>query len=425
MRTSLVIVAMAAALAPLGAPAHTSAAVPPRCHGIPATIVGTPGDDTLAGRAGRDVIVGLGGNDRLVGKSGSDVLCGGRGRDLLSGGQGDDRLYGGNDRLVVDEEGSHRLGDVLQGGGDDDLLAPGLDRRRADDVERDLLDWSTSHTSPELAVTIDLSHGVSVSDFFGRDRLVGTGYAVRATRRDDTVRGSRRDDVVETLGGHDVVHGRAGNDRISVDDFPGGAADRAFGGPGDDWLDAFDGPDLLRGGDGADIVSDFGANADRLHGGPGPDRLADQLWDDTRKQVLDGGQGGADVLLLLSNLLNPDFEPATAELDLATGVLTYDGEIDTTAAVPALERVELSTDGVDWLVRGTAVDNDVSAAGSSSTTFRGRGGDDVFSGSAGDDVYDGGAGTDRARTMGGGDDRCISVELFDDPLDQDCEQDEP
>ena len=35
----------------------------PTCRGLPATIVGTPGDDFIDRHPGDDVIVGLGGND--------------------------------------------------------------------------------------------------------------------------------------------------------------------------------------------------------------------------------------------------------------------------------------------------------------------------------------------------------------------------
>ena len=42
-----------------------------------ATIVGTPGDDTLRGTDGPDVIVGLGGDDTIFGLGGDDVICGG------------------------------------------------------------------------------------------------------------------------------------------------------------------------------------------------------------------------------------------------------------------------------------------------------------------------------------------------------------
>jgi hypothetical protein len=55
------------------------------CDGLPATIVGTSGDDNLTGTAGDDVIVGLAGNDVIQGLAGNDRIC---------GGDGDDEIYG-------------------------------------------------------------------------------------------------------------------------------------------------------------------------------------------------------------------------------------------------------------------------------------------------------------------------------------------
>ena len=70
----------------------------PRCAGKPATIIGTPGADTLRGTKRADVIVALGGDDRVTGAGRGDVVCGGPGRDRLSGGAGRDRCIGGAGR---------------------------------------------------------------------------------------------------------------------------------------------------------------------------------------------------------------------------------------------------------------------------------------------------------------------------------------
>jgi hypothetical protein len=88
-------------------------AAPPvsvRCNGLPATIIGTFGNDTLFGTAGNDVIHGRGGNDIIRGLAGKDVICGGKGDDRLFGDQGKDQLFGG------------RGDDVLKGGTDNDRL---------------------------------------------------------------------------------------------------------------------------------------------------------------------------------------------------------------------------------------------------------------------------------------------------------------
>lgn len=65
------------------------------CGGLPATTVGTAGNDTLTGTKKRDVIVGLAGDDVITGLKGNDILCGGEGNDVLISGKGNDLLSGG------------------------------------------------------------------------------------------------------------------------------------------------------------------------------------------------------------------------------------------------------------------------------------------------------------------------------------------
>lgn len=66
------------------------------CFGVPATIVGTNGNNRLKGTSRDDVIVGLGGNDIINGKGGNDRICGGKGKDVIIGGRGNDFLDGGS-----------------------------------------------------------------------------------------------------------------------------------------------------------------------------------------------------------------------------------------------------------------------------------------------------------------------------------------
>ncbi len=101
----------------VGVPAALAA---PLCDGLPATIVGTSGDDTIEGTPGRDVIVAKGGNDVVRGFGGADVICGGSGSDLLIGNDGDDTLVGGsgNDTLQGRDGADRLLGD----GGKDMLV---------------------------------------------------------------------------------------------------------------------------------------------------------------------------------------------------------------------------------------------------------------------------------------------------------------
>jgi hypothetical protein len=119
----------------------------PRCHGKPATVVGTPGDDrgsrSLLGTRGRDVIVGGRGDDAINGRGGADLVCAGKGDDRIRGGRGNDRIYGrgGGDRLrghagsdkLSGRRGKDRLfggagADRLLGGRQNDRLRGGMGR---------------------------------------------------------------------------------------------------------------------------------------------------------------------------------------------------------------------------------------------------------------------------------------------------------
>ncbi len=103
----------------------------PTCMGMPATIVGTEGDDILRGTPGNDVILGLGGNDRIYGLDGNDILCGGDGNDLILGGPGHDRVLGerGMDLLYGGRGNDQMRGgagmDRLYGHGGDDTIVGG------------------------------------------------------------------------------------------------------------------------------------------------------------------------------------------------------------------------------------------------------------------------------------------------------------
>jgi uncharacterized repeat protein (TIGR01451 family) len=107
------------------------------CRGVPATIVGTGGADSLAGTGGPDVIAAKGGGDSIVGLSGRDLICAGGGNDRVAAGPAADRVFGGAglDRLLgrggPDLLAGNAGADRLHGGrGFDRCLGGGLDRLR-------------------------------------------------------------------------------------------------------------------------------------------------------------------------------------------------------------------------------------------------------------------------------------------------------
>lgn len=118
MRKSL-FVAWAAMLLVLGSVGAVGASDHPMCGGMPATIIGTDGDDVLFGTPDSDVIVALEGNDTVFGGPGDDLICGNEGNDFLIGQQGEDHLWGDNGSDIVIGGPDN---DVVHGGNGRDLL---------------------------------------------------------------------------------------------------------------------------------------------------------------------------------------------------------------------------------------------------------------------------------------------------------------
>jgi uncharacterized repeat protein (TIGR01451 family) len=112
------------------ATATTSVIGPPAtCRGVPTTMIGTAGDDTVTGTGGRDVIATFSGNDTIVSLAGRDLICAGSGNDYVGAGSAADRVFGGagKDRLL-----GHGGPDVLRGNAGNDVLKGnrGADRLR-------------------------------------------------------------------------------------------------------------------------------------------------------------------------------------------------------------------------------------------------------------------------------------------------------
>jgi uncharacterized protein len=177
----------------------------PQCNGLPATIVGTPGDDIIHGTNGNDVIVGLGGNDIIYGGNGNDVICGNAGNDTLYGGNGNDVLLGGTGN------------DVLDGANGDDTLYGG------DGI--DTLDGGNDNDSLNGGRGDDILNGGN-----GNDLLIGEIGS----------------DILTGGNGNDILNGGIGNDTL-------------IGNNGNDTLIGGLGADSFSGGNGKDIFSDFNA----------------------------------------------------------------------------------------------------------------------------------------------------------------------
>ena len=217
-------IALVVGMLPLVAPpAPAAAGGGAMCMGLPATVIGTDGPDTIdlgdgSHGPGPHVVVTFRGADVVIGSSGDDVVCLGAGADRFEGRAGADRAKGGPGKdELFGEEGD----DLLRGNGGKDHLEGGP----------------------------------------GDDRLVGGGS-------DDYADGGVDDDRVVGRTGDDRLIGGPGNDVIAG----GEGDDHADGGPGDDLVKGGPGDDRLNGGDSSS--ADSGVDDIRGHAG------YDRLWSD-------------------------------------------------------------------------------------------------------------------------------------------------
>ncbi len=120
----IVVTAITFALLALPAAATSVSAGPPKCAGIPATIVGNDKANYIKGTPGRDVIVAKGGRDKILGLGGNDIICAGNGNDVVLGGDGRDRIFGNAGKDILKGDGGF---DKLFGGKDKDACYGGAD----------------------------------------------------------------------------------------------------------------------------------------------------------------------------------------------------------------------------------------------------------------------------------------------------------
>ena len=311
------------------------------CQGIPATIIGTAGNDVLIGTQGSDVIVALGGDDFVNGYEGDDTICGDEGKDTLYGYLGNDMLYGGDGY------------DIIQAGPDNDSCSGGEENYYCEIMSNEAKDTTAptvSIISPSGGVlvsgTITISAGatdnvgVATVEFYVNGALIGSdtanNYAVSwntktvpngphiftaraydttgnvadseavsvtvnnvaldpnaevvtcqgvpatiiGTQGNDILDGTEGNDVISGLGGKDVIIGYGGDDIICGND----GNDNLRGYSGNDILDGGNGADSLIGGSGNDTLYG-GSDRDLLNGGSGNDTL----YGDDGEDFLDGG----------------------------------------------------------------------------------------------------------------------------------------
>jgi Ca2+-binding RTX toxin-like protein len=288
------------------------------CFGKTPTITGTSGDDIIHGTPQADVIWAGGGFDYVTGGEGADLICGGNKGDSLYGGRGNDKIagQGGIDQLLGGS-GS----DVMRGGGQVQSNFAGGD-----------------------IVAYDASTGVVVNLRTGRGGPIGQDQ--------------------DTLSGFSGIQGTNFDDILIA--AANGHGNALFGAGGDDTLvgnDALTQGDALLGGEGDDQV----------YAGDGPDVVSGYLGDD----VLRGGGDSSGA----GDTVSYEFDTGPVQVNLATLSGTGEGA-DTLFGF----RNVIGTPFSDSLT-GDAAPNSI----------EGRGGDDtlnVSDGIGGNDTADGGTGTD-------------------------------
>ncbi|MEA2506197.1 MAG: hypothetical protein QOH48_815 [Actinomycetota bacterium] len=227
------IVAITLAMSLLGIFTPAGQASTPTCGGLPATIVGTSGNDTLTGTDGPDVIVGLQGDDVIHGGGGSDYICGNKGNDtvygendpdnLLAGGNGNDKIYGGAD---------NGEGDVLDGGAGNDVIDGGSTPGDFGDV--------VQYQDAPGPVDVNLDTGVATGDgtdsVSGIENVLGSNFGdtiVGGTSPIQGLQGADGNDYIKLTSNANFVIGGNGVDTIKIT--PGVYSDAGLtGGPGND-----------------------------------------------------------------------------------------------------------------------------------------------------------------------------------------------
>ena len=177
------------------------------CNGLAATLVGTPGPDTLRGTAGVDVIVGREGNDVITGLGGDDIVCAGKGDDTIFGGDGFDIIFAaqGNDTIYA-ADGSTTA-----------TRADSKGARMFGGAGNDIIHGSNKWDRMQGGLGVDTLFGYEGRDWMragaGNDTVDG-GAAI------DDLHGGNGADVIEVTAG-DMVRGGAGLDTCNLAGEPG------------------------------------------------------------------------------------------------------------------------------------------------------------------------------------------------------------
>ncbi|MGV3479222.1 MAG: calcium-binding protein [Sphingobium sp.] len=388
---------------------------------------GGDGNDTIEGAAhafggiGDDILIvgenpygadylGDEGNDLLVGGQQDDALSGGAGEDTLKGDIGNDALYSGD----FSGDPAQEL-DILEGGDGNDYLSIGYGDHADGGAGYDILEIDLSAAS--TAITIDFARiaegftigGSVVQNIEQVVKMKGSAFddtiTLSSTTQDLTslrAFGGGGNDHLEALSGQVSLYGESGNDTL----IGASGQDSLDGGDGNDVLDGGFGEDELNGGFGDDFYR-INSIGDRIYDYEGGNDTVESkityvLSDLLENLILVGnaldGTGNIHANMLTGNargnLLN-----GMAGADTMSGGLGDDiYVVDDTGDIV----VEVAGEGLDTV--RTALTHYKLAShveileylGSASAALVGNGLANTITGGRGDDTLDGGAGIDRA-----------------------------
>lgn len=181
-------------------------------------------------------------------------------------------------------------------------------------------------------------------------------------------------------------------------------------------MDGFGGNDLMQGGGGNDLLRP-GAGADTMLGGAGADTIETSVAELGPNDLLDGGAGSGDVLVLSDGgLISQAMSGAIRGIEriqVAAGgaqPLTINfGAGLTTSGVPLVVQATAGDDSLNGTHATMALSllgeagNDILTGSALSDTVQGGIGNDTLRGLAGNDVLEGGEGSDRLLGADGND----------------------
>ena len=285
--------------------------------GIPTTIAGGDGNDSLIGGSGAETLIGGRGNDTIDGSHGNDVAFLGSGDDTFvwDPGDGSDSVEGqsGNDTMVFNGASGAEQIDLSANGSRlrlfRDVGKVTMDTRGVEQVDVNALGGADTVTVNDLTgtgvsgVNVDLAGALGGTAADGQtDRVVVNGSNGNdAINVDGDAGGVKVSGLATTVAiQHQeptdqlAVDGLGGNDSISATGLAAQSIALTLdGGAGDDTLAGSQGVETLLSGDGNDSVDGNGGN-DTAMLGAGDDTF---VWDPGDGSDVVEGQDGADTMV--------------------------------------------------------------------------------------------------------------------------------